>query len=244
MLIKLYMDNSILSIDGVEIQDTARHIKATRQLIDSVTDPKKRFALRLLYLTGARASELAGRPVNTDDIAYGIQAKDVKKGNYRMPDGTVEDLVLINIRILKKRIPNEVPIDERRERYPKRIVALPLKYEPWASNILAVANSVKDPSKFLIPNTRKEIWQWISEVGLQGWKDKNGYNLKNPLRHIRANHLISYYQFTPIQLVTYFGWGHQTLGNITGQATSPMLDWYLNLSWQGYIMQLMIPLPS
>jgi hypothetical protein len=57
----------------------------------------------------------------------------------------------------------------------------------------------------------------------------NGHRL-NPLRHLRATHLVMHYGFTPQELYAFIGW------KLPGMA-----DIYVHLSWESYIDKLLVP---
>lgn len=54
------------------------------------------------------------------------------------------------------------------------------------------------------------------------------------LRHLRASELVGFYGFDGFNLATYGGWTYHTLAQ-----TTPIMDKYLSLSWQGHFAKLL-----
>lgn len=195
-----------------------------RRRIDLVDEPLQRYCLIYLYLTASRANEAASvqQPSDKNTVAIGPRKKDITFDTY---EG--RELFRISIGTLKRR------------GRPARIVALPLGgVEPWA-DYLARQFQKLDNEDSLVPYSRT----WLNEV-LRRW----GFNLKsekasmkNPLRHIRINHLLSFYGLSPVQVTVYAGW---EMGSaIRGFGGSGTAAAYIAQNWQDYFPRLLKPLP-
>jgi hypothetical protein len=134
-------------------------------------------------------------------------------------------------------------------------VAVPIKYEPWATDVLK--NFPKFGKEPVFSFTRQlffmkvrqygvfrglsyPIESYISETGkVRGKKQVIERHPRDfalhALRHVRASELVEYYGFDPRELCAFGGWTYQTAG-LPG-----VLDRYLAIGWQGYFGKLMRP---
>lgn len=132
----------------------------------------------------------------------------------------------------------------------KRIIALPLQYEPWAEPLYEYMSSFgKDP---VFNFSRQKLWARSKPLfeGLHYpiekytiWKDGKIAKVVNrhikpftlhALRHVRASELVEYYGFNGFDLAIYGGWTMRTTVGVSSQ-----FDRYISLGWQSYIGKLL-----
>jgi hypothetical protein len=169
-----------------------------------------------------------------------------------MPEETEKALVAYKqTEILEKWKKGQITVDPLwikvlNEELHLRYVALPcsLNYEPWIKDLLQWYQ--KHPTEGLsIPITRRHFW-WLYRKALgsilPSKKLLGKGSVKNPLRHIRINHLIEYYGFIPYEINSYTGWSLTGIFAQLGQAVSGNLEIYAHLSWRTYLPKLCTPI--
>jgi len=106
-----------------------------------------------------------------------------------------------------------------------KIVALPtsLCYEPWT---LDLPKQIRSNRKLSFDMTENRVNQIVKE-NLGSFPRIHTHSL----RHFRATHLVSQYNFDPYYLSAYCGWSFRTgFGNLG--MPSGELDVYLHLQWR------------
>jgi hypothetical protein len=124
-----------------------------------------------------------------------------------------------------------------------KVVALPTspKFEPWSLELLK--NYSKNHT-ITFNLTRQRFWQICKEELAELLPKKDRHNLRNPLRHWRISHLISYYNLDPYEVTTYSGWTIKSTFGMLGIMASPNIDVYAHLQWRRYLPRLLKPLPT
>lgn len=205
-------------------------VKQIRGAIDSIKSEPIRLALMFQYLVCGRAKEVVSKSTPGDrsgrNNPSGPTGSDARLEKF----GEIE-VALFNVYTQKR---NDL----------KRIVALPINYEPWAKELLEYFEMKGDNPVF--PFTRQKLWAaakpcfkdytyriekyTIYEDGeltkLVDTHDKP-FTL-HALRHLRATELVEYYGFSGFDLSVYGGW---TIQQSFGR--------YISLNWQSYIGKLL-----
>jgi hypothetical protein len=201
-------------------------IMSFRRRIDSITDGWHKYALTLSYLCAARANEICGKPLKSDRGTEALGPPKAAISFDKMEDGT--ELLLIPLHILK------------RTNRPLRPVALPLGgYDPWADYLVRCFGRLKDTDPIL-PFTRRELCGLIERYGFSEVSKTEGR--KNPLRHIRTNHLFSYYHFQPNEVTIYCGWDMASSSRAFGGSGS--LAEYAHFRYTEYVPKLLRKIPA
>jgi len=212
-----------------EIQDVRDRIKQTE-------NEELRNALTLMYLTCGRAKEIVARTTPGDksgrNKATGPKGTDTRIDEY----GDFE-IALFNIYTQKR--------DDM-----KRIIALPIKYEPMALPLHEYMT--KFGSRPVFDFTRQKLWvegkPQFNELTYPIYKYtiwENGKLTKtveshtknftlHALRHLRAGELVEFYGFNGFDLATYGGWTMRSTVQVSG-----MFDRYVSLDWRSYIGKLL-----
>ncbi|MEM2597244.1 MAG: hypothetical protein QXT50_01105 [Thermofilum sp.] len=183
-------------------------IATFRCAVESIPDQRDRLRVKTAYLLAARASELCFK--DSDVPAYGGLMR------HRLEEFMNQPVLLTKLATLKK----------RRDEASYRVIALPLRFEPWAAEIAKFIDE-HGSLKPLFDITRRQLRNVTSKhLGV------------NPhwLRHARITHLVDYYGFTAEEITTYAGWSYRALGQ-------SMLETYLHLNWRSYVLKLFKPLP-
>jgi hypothetical protein len=122
-----------------------------------------------------------------------------------------------------------------------KAVALPCKpeYEPWTMDLL---KWIREKGKLSVDFTRKTVWSYTREGLAKILPPKSLHNIKNPLRHFRISHLISYYGFQPYDITAYSGWTIRGTFQSMGMSVSGNLDFYAHLAWRQYFPSLLKPI--
>jgi hypothetical protein len=122
-----------------------------------------------------------------------------------------------------------------------KAVALPCdpKYEPWTLDLLKY---LKEKGCLSFPIVRSTFHAQIREALKDLLPKKNPHSNKNPLRHFRISHLISYYGMLPYEITAYTGWSIRGTFQQMGQMVSPNLDAYAHLAWRQYFPRLLKPI--
>jgi hypothetical protein len=120
-------------------------------------------------------------------------------------------------------------------------VALPCdpKYEPWTLDLL---KWIKEKGRLSFPIQRWCYWEHTREALKDLLPKKSLHSIKNPLRHFRISHLISYYQLEPYEITAYTGWTIAGTFRQMGIAVSSNLDAYAHLQWRQYFPRLLKPI--
>lgn len=211
-------------------------ISTVRNHIEKARKPEILNALRFMYLTCGRAKETVHRTTigdksghNTPTGPKGIDARLDTFGEF--------EIALFNV------------YTQKRDGL-KRIIALPLKYEPYAEPLYEYFQEFGNSPVFNF--TRQKLWQQAKPLfeGLKYPIEKytiweNGELQKtvdrhlkaftlHALRHVRASELVEYYGFNGFDLSVYGGWTMRTMVGISGQ-----MDRYVSLSWNSYVGKLL-----
>jgi hypothetical protein len=230
-------------------------ILSFRRKVEEISDSWARYCLMLAYLTAGRSNELAGvqlpsdiRPTgaggNTssyddgdlfpkdpqgDSARYFSQAIGPKVSDVeyeKMEDGS--EAMKITLRT------------EKRANHPLRIIALPMgPVEPWTQHLRNCFQrfGAADP---LVPFNRRQLSRYYLRYGFTEKADTEAR--KNPLRHVRLNHLLDYYRLSPVEVSLYSGWSLSAASRSVGGAGT--LADYAHLRWREYYPRLLKPLPS
>lgn len=211
-------------------------VSEIRERIIQTEDEKIRNALTLMYLSCGRAKEIISRTTPGDKSGRN-KATGPKGSDTRIDDFGDFEIVLFNIYTQKR--------DDM-----KRIIALPIKYEPLA---LPLHNyMIQFGTKPVFNFTRQKLWlegkpQFegltypISKYTI--WENGKitkavSAHTKNftlhALRHLRAGELVEYYGFSGFDLATYGGWTMRSTVMV-----SSMFDRYVSLQWRSYIGKLL-----
>lgn len=204
-------------------------ISEVRGRIEATVDPTARYGLKLAYLTACRANELCGVSQPSDTFALPDNTVVVKSRAIGPTRKDVDYDTFDGVRVMRITL----GILKRREEVQK-VVALPLSggFEPWTSGLSEFFSTLA-PYEHLLPYPRWRLVKWIKDAGLaQPGKS-------NPLRHIRLNHLTTYYGFDGDDRTVYAGWTFAS-----GSRTKGPQDEYLNLDWREYFPKLLKPLPT
>jgi hypothetical protein len=205
-------------------------VSQIRKAIESVQETEIQNALKFQYLVCGRAKEVIGRTTPGDKSGRnkpsgptGSDARTEKFGDF--------EVILFNVYTQKR---GDL----------KRIVALPLQYEPWAKDLFTYFEEHGERPVFNF--TRQELWRkakpYFKGFSYQIekytiWKDgqiiKIIDNHEKPftlhaLRHLRATELVEYYGFSGFDLSIFGGW---TIQQSFGR--------YISLNWQSYIGKLL-----
>jgi len=211
-------------------------VSTIRQRILETRDEQIRYALMLMYLSCGRAKEIITRTTPGDKSGRNV-ASGPKGSDTRLTDFGDFEITLFNI------------YTQKRDNL-KRIIALPTKYEPFATPLHKYMTQFEKKPVFNF--TRQKLWlegkpQFkgltypISKYTI--WKNgeitktisahKKEFTL-HALRHLRATELIEYYGFTGFDLAIYGGWTMKTMVGFSGQ-----FDRYVSLNWRSYIGKLL-----
>lgn len=214
-------------------------VSAVRKRIETVKPDEIQKALKFQYLVCGRAKEVVAYSTPNDKSGRnkpsGPMGCDVRLENF----GEFE-VALFNVYTQKR-------ADQ------KRIIALPLTYEPWAEQLYKHFQNFGDGPVFNF--SRQKLWAsskpYFSNMEYQIEKykivyheqdEQTGEDLKlvkivephskpftlHALRHLRATELVEYYGFSAFDLSIYGGW-------VIPQAFGR----YVNLNWQSYIGKLL-----
>lgn len=208
-----------------------------RKRIASSNKPEIRNALTYIYLGCGRAKEAVSYTTpgdksgkNTPSGPTGKDARLDKFGDF--------DIALFNV------------YTQKRDGL-KRIIALPLDYEPLAEQLYDYFQQF-NANEPVFNFSRQKLWAQAKPLfhGLTYpiekytiWKNGELHKVVDrhikdftvhALRHVRASELVEYYGFNGFDLSIYGGWTMRTMVGISGQ-----MDRYVSLSWQSYIGKLL-----
>jgi len=122
-----------------------------------------------------------------------------------------------------------------------KAIALPCdpKYEPWTLDLL---KWIKEKGRLSFPIVRQTFHDHVREALKDLLPQKSLHSIKNPLRHFRISHLISYYGMLPYEITAYTGWTIAGTYRQMGIAVSSNLDAYAHLAWRQYFPRLLKPI--
>ena len=124
-----------------------------------------------------------------------------------------------------------------------RTVALPMSdvFEPWSLGVNAYIQALPEnaPLVDLHNNTVNKILHKHGFYDIVKQMTREDL-IRNPLRHIRYNHLVDYYGFDPWQAPLFFGHKLETAMSGSGGPA----DAYASLAWRRYFPALLKPLPK
>jgi hypothetical protein len=198
-----------------------------RRRVETIQSRPESYVVKYLYLMGARANEACSLSVKSDvangnTAALGPRKKDVE---WDVFEG--HEVLRITFHTLK------------RKNRDSRVVALPLGgFDPWTDELSKMFEKL-GPDDGLIPFNRRQTTRILNRNGFVIPRKKA--SMKNPLRHVRINHLISYYGFTPFQVTAYIGWDPATALLAMGGAST--LSEYQSIMWPDYFPKLLKPVP-
>lgn len=202
------------------------------------SDTRDKHLFKLMYLLAARNNEICTKVTNGDKTTRPFGT--FLSWQFKRFKSTIEqhpDCFLVKVPVLKRKTKNP---DSPKFRY----IALPvsLHIEPWTRDLLAWMAKHKN-EELGIPLTRQRVYQLLREnlykpFGIKPDRKEHSLNI---LRHFRVNHLMSEYDFDPMDLVSFCGWSVKTAGREMGFATG-QLDTYLHLRWRKYAPKLFKPL--
>jgi hypothetical protein len=118
-----------------------------------------------------------------------------------------------------------------------RVVPVPInrEMEPWAEDILRYIQRKKGRLEF--PFTRRTGL----EIVKRNLKELDASVHTHSLRHWRIHHLLTCYDFTPVEVSTFVGWSLRTA---LGRNVSSNLDLYSHLTWKDFVGKLLTPLST
>ncbi len=222
-----------------------------RRRVEVIPLAAPRYAAKLLYLTACRANELCGKGREEGGTLVGVTGADGKIRAKRV--GVTAPLrptrATVSIEEFRP-TPAQAPIEvlrftlgvlKRRKDGVSKVVALPLseEYDPWVRQVATVLSRMdaRDP---ILPFDRWHLSKWLREFGLRGSDlglTGDEERVLNPLRHMRAQHLVVHYGFSTTDLAQYGGW------SLARVLPSPAMESYLRLDWRQYFPKLLVPLP-
>jgi integrase len=143
-----------------------------------------------LYLTGARVEE----------IVRGKKEVGVRKKDLEIVKVGGKDFLVVSLYTLKNRkhLIRKIPIPIHRER---RLVKYVLRY----------VKNIKNEDEFLFNFTKQRAWQIIKKIlskYKKNYKHNKFMNANHFLRHCRLTHLVTIYDFTDQDLVSFAGWSN------------------------------------
>ena len=139
--------------------------------------PRDKALLAFIYLTGCRIEEVVKYKTKGT-----IMGRPIKKEQVSIRDSVIE---VHNVRVLK-----------RRGRAYKTIPIIRNDIEKPFINILLDYLKTLSDDDYLFNMTRERAWQILNEIDI----------FPHLLRHCRATHLITDYDFSTIQLQRFIGW--------------------------------------
>ena len=214
-------------------------VPVVRERIENIKQEDIRHCIMATYLFAGRISEVVGRasPSDVGTVARGPIGSDVRTDVYTLGP-LKEEAAVFSVQTAK-----------RGGR--KRLIALPLKYEPWAKPLRAY---FKERTKVLVfPFTRQKVWSYAKDAfdrlkyPIEQYAIYEGEVPKvkkirkahtrdfrlHALRHLRATELVEYYGFNAFDLATFCGWTYRTAIGMSS------VDRYLSLGWQTYFPKLL-----
>jgi len=158
---------------------------------------KKRNAalIAMLYLTGARISELVGMKHESEFIVEPITKEQITQ--YTKNNELI--FRIANLPVLKHRTDVTYDIESQKDRkiVPRRTIDLIYKYEKEFIDIILDWLKEVKPGEPIFPIGREMARQTC-------YKFHRKYN--HFWRHLRATHMMNDYGFTSLHLKQYFGW--------------------------------------
>jgi len=203
-----------------------------RAAVDRIKNRRDSILIKALYLLALRVHEIATKTCPslmsmTRPLGQYIKLsihRGYRYNNKEIPIGLFKCPVL-------KRKPKS-----KKKKLVYKIVALPCDpvYEPWALDLL---RWIKNNGKLGFDLTAIQINRIV----------KKHLSILDPkvhthsLRHWRATHLLTYYNFDGWDLCAYMGWAFRSL---YGKMNMPIgkSDIYVHLSWKRYFPKLLKPI--
>jgi hypothetical protein len=228
----------------------ARQVLPFRDMVDSIPKTDARVVLKFAYETGGRVNEIATKGATeyldreVTDRKTGQKHHEVKEATRPMgPKASDvvfdtyegEEVMTVTMTVLKRRVESATggPVKLA------RIVGLPLGFDPWVKELADYVSMLK-PDEGIIPYNRRDISEMLLKSGMTAqalFGAPPGYKMLNPLRHVRLNHLESFYGFGDEYTRRFFGWTYMAPGGSSTQRS------YEALNWQFYFPKLLKPLP-
>lgn len=223
-----------------------------RRRIKGVGRADIRAALQLIYLTGARSCEVAGRSSPSDtSTAMGPTPADVSVESFNS-----EQFAVFNLQVAKKRSARS------------RAVAVPLseRYEPMTKEVVDYFELFRGVERPVFPFSRQRLFQASQKVFENLTYRIDGYRIVREeeqergketlrvqidvaghwrafrlhgLRNLRIHELFTFFNMSPLQTCSYIGWSP---GSMYGGPSSLMAR-YGHLDWQSYAEKLLKPRP-
>lgn len=215
------------------MRESLPSVEEVRQRIEQVKEEPIRYALKTAYLYAGRISEVVGYASQGDtSVARGPKGTDVR---FDVIDG--HKTTLFSVYTAKRK-------------GQERVIALPIEFEPWALPVAeyfqkAGVHDVFPFSRQLVSRKTKETFQGF-QYPIDEYKIREGELLRviekhwNPfrlhaLRHLRTTELVRFYHFRAEDLAAYCGWRLRTIA----RDISPVMERYIDLSWQEYYPKLL-----
>ncbi len=217
----------------VKMRESLPSVNGVRQRIEQIREEPIRFSLMTAYLYAGRISEVVGYASPGDtSIARGPKGSDVR---FDVVDGY--EVALFSVYTAKRK-------------GQERVIALPMEFEPWARPVADYFK--KADNNFVFPFSRQFVSKHTQETFLgfqypiEMYKVKEGELVNtvekhwNPfhlhaLRHLRTTELVRFYHFRAEDLAAYCGWRLRTMS----RDISPVMERYIDLSWQEYFPKLL-----
>jgi len=206
-----------------------------RRAVDSVPYRRDSVIIKLLYLGCARCSEICSyvQPVEEKMGARALGKYLTWELDKFHVDDKYEPVLLLHIACGKRKKKTTRKDASEEDQLFIKTVAVPVnpQYEPWTIDLLEWIKKQKESHEALqFHMTRQNVYRIVRE-------HLNTH--PHALRHYRASHLFSHYNFTPQELLLYGGWTFKSTFQGLG---SSMLDVYVHSSWTSYFPKLLTPL--
>ena len=171
--------------------------------VSAIPGDKERALIVMLYLTGARISEIV---------------RELRKSDIHRVEGSIGKFLVIRIRVLKKYdIVEKIKIDEDHKKFITKgrieYRNVPINIEKDRRFIQLARSWIKGKGKndILFQFNRQFAWRIVRRYGF----------MPHYLRHLRLTHLVSERGFTDQDLVQFTGWADSKPAKI-----------YTHLRWQ------------
>jgi len=211
-----------------------------RAAVDRIKNRRDSILIKALYLLALRVNEITTK-VSPSVLKRGTeplgQYIDCSIGHYRILDSNTysyrdERAAVFRCAVLKRK-----PKSKKRKHVYK-VVALPCdpKYEPWTVHLL---RWFKEKNGLGFPITEMQVRRIV----------KKHLAILDPkvhphsLRHWRATHLASYYDFDSWELCAYMGWSHKSMFTKIAMPVGKT-DIYVHIAWKRYFPKLLRPLQT
>lgn len=221
-------------------------IHVFRDAVNQITSQRDAAAIKLLYLTASRCSEVCTKVTpyelaNRKTKPYGRYLQ-FKFADFETRQDEKEKILLLQLAVAKR----TKKVEEGKMRLALKIVGLPCNpvYEPWTVDLLKFirdqAPQKKVEDRLQVDLTRMSV-QNIVRRNLGRFFPRIH---PHSLRHYRITHLITDYGFNPYQITAYTGWSLKSTFGAMGVQVSSNLDIYAHLQWRDYVQKLLKPISA